>query len=99
LLPWADPGAPSLIAGIQALRDRPDRSGQLAAMRCPTLVVRGAGDQVTPSEATQALAAGIAGARLVTLPGAGHLSHIEAPGPFLEAVGPFVAQALNGGGP
>ena len=45
----------------------------------------------------QALADGIAGAKLVTLPGAGHLSHVEAPGPFLEAVGPFVTQAMQGG--
>ncbi|MES1165991.1 MAG: alpha/beta fold hydrolase [Verrucomicrobiota bacterium] len=96
LLARAEARASSLIAGIEALRDRPDRSSQLAAFRCPTLVVRGAGDQVTPLEVMQALTEGIAGARLVTLPGAGHLSHVEAPGPFLEAVGPFVTQALQG---
>ena len=45
----------------------------------------------------QALADGIAGARFVTLPGAGHLSHVEAPGPFLDAVGSFVTHAMQGG--
>lgn len=97
LLARAEPRAASLIAGIEALRDRPDRTAQLAALRCPTLVVRGAGDQVTPVEAMQVLADGIGGARFVTLPGAGHLSHVEAPGPFLEAVGPFVTQSMQGG--
>ncbi|HSS38452.1 MAG TPA: alpha/beta fold hydrolase, partial [Polyangia bacterium] len=99
LLARAETRAPSLIAGIEALRDRPDRRDQLAALRCPTLVVRGAGDQVSPAEAMQALADGIRGARFVALPGAGHLSHVEAPGPFLEAVGPFVTHAMQGGSP
>ncbi len=96
LLARAEDRAASLIAGIEALRDRPDRMGQLAGLRCPALVVRGAGDQVTPPEAMQALAGGIAGAQLVTLPRAGHLSHIEAPGAFLEAVGPFVTRTTEG---
>jgi len=99
ILARAEDRAASLIAGIQALRDRPDRTQDLAGIRCPTLVVRGAGDQVTPVEAVQAMASGIAGARLVTLPGAGHLSHIEAPGPFLDAVLPFLSSALGGVGP
>ena len=96
LLARAEARASSLIAGIEALRDRPDRTGQLATVRCPTLVVRGAGDQVTPAEAMQALAGGIDGARFVALPGAGHLSHVEAPGPFLDAVAPFVTGAMQG---
>jgi len=99
LLARAEARGPSLIAGIEALRDRPDRTRELAGIRCPTLVVRGADDQVTPAETMRQLAAGIAGARFVTLPGAGHLSHVEAPGPFLEAVGPFLTGALVGSSP
>jgi pimeloyl-ACP methyl ester carboxylesterase len=97
LLARAEAGAASLIAGIEALRDRPDRTGDLVSIRCPTLVLRGDGDQVTPAEVMQSMADGIAGARLVVLPGAGHLSHVEAPGPFLDAVGPFLSAALGGG--
>jgi 3-oxoadipate enol-lactonase len=97
LLARAETRGSSLIAGIEALRDRPDRTRDLAAIRCPTLVVRGADDQVTPAEEMEKLAAGIAGARFVTLPEAGHLSHIEAPGPFLEAVGGFLASVPAGG--
>ena len=46
----AETRAPSLIAGLEALRDRPDRTGELAAIRCPTLAIRGSDDQVTPAE-------------------------------------------------
>ena len=38
VLARAEGGAASLIAGIEALRDRPDRAGELAAIRCPTLI-------------------------------------------------------------
>src|SRR5262249_44703133 len=77
-------------AGIEALRARPDRSGELGAIACPTLVVCGAEDQVTPPAEMNAMAGSIAGARFVPLADAGHLSHVEAPGAFLNAVTSFV---------
>jgi pimeloyl-ACP methyl ester carboxylesterase len=86
----------SLIAGIEALRDRPDRTGQLGTIRVPTLAIRGSDDQITPAVDMQQMAAAIAGATFVTIPGAGHLAHIEAPGPFERALTPFLATALNG---
>ncbi len=98
VLARAEDRAASLIAGIEALRDRPDRTRELAGIHCPTLLLRGAGDQVTPAETMQAMAGAIAGARFVTLPDAGHLSHLEAPGPFLDAVVPFLTPALGGAG-
>src|SRR5262249_2303437 len=39
-----------IIAGLAALRDRPDRTSELAAIRCPTLVIVGERDQVVPLE-------------------------------------------------
>ena len=87
----AETRAPSLIAGIEALRDRPDRTGQLDAIRVPTLAIRGSGDQVTPADDMQQMAGAIAGATFVTIPGAGHLSHIEAPEAFERALIPFLA--------
>ncbi|HLK89384.1 MAG TPA: alpha/beta fold hydrolase [Polyangia bacterium] len=92
----AETRAASLIAGIEALRDRPDRTGELAAIRCPTLVLRGTDDQVTPAEDMQAMASAIAGATFVPLDRAGHLSHIDAPGAFERALAPFLARALEG---
>jgi pimeloyl-ACP methyl ester carboxylesterase len=86
----AETRAASLRAGIEALRDRPDRSAELGAIACPTLVVCGADDQVTPAAEMKQIAAAIAGARFVPIADAGHLSHIEAPGPFLSAVTSFL---------
>ena len=86
----------SLIAGIEALRDRPDRSGALGAVRVPTLAIRGSDDQVTPADDMRQMAGAIAGATFVTIPGAGHLSHLEAPGAFEQALTPFLAMALKG---
>jgi 3-oxoadipate enol-lactonase len=86
----AETRAASLRAAIEALRDRPDRSGELGAIACPTLLVCGSEDQITPAAEMQQMAAAISGARFVPLAGAGHLSHIEAPGAFLRAVTSFI---------
>ncbi|HEY7371311.1 MAG TPA: alpha/beta fold hydrolase [Polyangia bacterium] len=86
----AEHRAASLSAGVVALRDRPDRSGELGAIACPTLVVCGALDQVTPATEMKQMSDAIAGARFVPLAGAGHLAHVEAPGAFLHAVGTFL---------
>jgi len=86
----AETRAASLRAGIEALRDRPDRTAELGAIACPTLVVCGSEDQVTPAAEMKQIAAAISGARYVPIAGAGHLSHVEAPGAFLNAVTPFL---------
>ena len=91
----AETRAASLIAGIEALRDRPDRTAELGAIRVPTLAIRGSGDQITPADDMQQMAGAIAGATFVTIPGAGHLSHIEAPEAFERALTPFLATTLN----
>ena len=91
----AETRAASLIAGIEALRDRPDRTAELGAIRVPTLAIRGSGDQVTPADDMQRMASAIAGAVFVTIPGAGHLSHIEAPEAFERALAPFLATAIE----
>jgi pimeloyl-ACP methyl ester carboxylesterase len=91
----AETRAASLRAGIEALRDRPDRSAELGAIACPTLVVCGVEDQVTPLAEMKQIAGAIAGARFVPIAGAGHLSHIEAPGAFLQAVTSFLDGAAE----
>lgn len=77
---------------LRALRDRPDRTGELSAISCPTLVVVGEQDAITPPAEAAGLAAAITGAQLVTLSGAGHLSNIEAPEAFDDAVQRFLRQ-------
>ena len=64
---------------------RPD-IGRICA---PTLVIAGAHDPVTTVADAQALAAAIGGATVVTLP-ASHLSNVEAPDRFTDAVATFL---------
>ena len=87
----AETRAPSLAAGVEALRDRPDRVAELAAIACPTLVVCGERDQVTGAAEMRGMAEAIAGARFELLAGAGHLSHVEAPAAFGRVVTDFLA--------
>jgi pimeloyl-ACP methyl ester carboxylesterase len=82
----------SLVAGVEALRDRPDRTGVLAAIRCPTLVVCGDGDQISPPAEMKQMAAAIPGSVFATIAEAGHISHVESPGGFEHAVLPFLLE-------
>jgi pimeloyl-ACP methyl ester carboxylesterase len=62
-----------------AIMTRPDSRPDLAAIRCPTLVLVGDGDEATPPDRAAEIAGSIAGARLVTIPECGHLSTLERP--------------------
>jgi len=90
----AEPRADSLVAGVEALRDRPDRTAELPAIACPTLVACGGEDAISPPAEMRRIAAAIPGARYVELPGAGHLAHLEAPAAFLTAAGSFLGDVL-----
>lgn len=87
-LAGAQPGA--LTWALRALRDRPDRSAELAAIRCPTLVLRGADDQITPDAEMRRMAATIPGARFVEIAGSGHLPNLETPQAFNAAALDFL---------
>lgn len=56
-----------------------DATGQLGDVTAPALVMVGGEDYATPPAMARAIAAGIAGAELVTLEGARHMSLIEQP--------------------
>jgi pimeloyl-ACP methyl ester carboxylesterase len=79
-----------IIAALGALRDRSDATPFLGGISVPTLVIVGSDDEITPPAVAQALASAIPGAKLVTVPGAGHLSNLERPDAFNEAVRSFL---------
>jgi pimeloyl-ACP methyl ester carboxylesterase len=79
-----------IIGALQALRDRPDATSSLGAITVPTLVVVGRDDVLSPPETATALASRIRGARLVVIDGAGHLSNLEQPGRFNDAIRAFL---------
>src|SRR5438128_2704304 len=63
---------PAIVAALQALRDRPDAGPTLANIKVPTLVVVGSEDALTPPAMAEKLVAGIRGAGLEVIRGAGH---------------------------
>jgi pimeloyl-ACP methyl ester carboxylesterase len=72
-------GADAYVRQQQAIMSRPDSRPGLAAIDCPTLVLVGEDDQLTPPALAREMAAGIRGARLVAVPECGHLSTLERP--------------------
>jgi len=64
--------------------------GRLREIASPTLVIVGAADPVR--ERAAAVAAGIPGARLAVVEGAGHAPHLEAPAVFRRLVLEFVSE-------
>jgi pimeloyl-ACP methyl ester carboxylesterase len=72
-------GSQAFVRQQRAIMTRPDCRPLLASIRCPTLVLVGDGDELTPPALLEKIAAGIAGARLVRVPDCGHLSTLERP--------------------
>ncbi|MGH6901093.1 MAG: alpha/beta fold hydrolase [Geminicoccaceae bacterium] len=67
-----------------------DLSSELSGIQNPTLIVVGAEDEATPLALGQALAARLANARLLEMPGLGHCPHIQDPDAFVAAIAPFL---------
>ncbi|MBV8166068.1 MAG: alpha/beta hydrolase, partial [Alphaproteobacteria bacterium] len=86
---------------------------ELPLVRHPTLFVMGADDRAAPgrpyappvlgdrlghnAELAAKLAPQMADARVVTLPGVGHVPHLEAPDRFARAVLDFLGRSAQGG--
>lgn len=62
-----------------ALLTRPDASGYLAGIRCPTAVIVGRQDLWSPLAQHEAMAAAIPGATLTVIEDCGHMSPVERP--------------------
>ena len=75
----------------RAIMGRPDNRPFLHQIKCPTLIVVGAEDALTPVKVHEELHAGIVGSRLEIIPDCGHLSTMERP----EAVNRLLAEWLG----
>lgn len=84
-------GTPAGVAAAQrGMAQRPDSTPTLASIACPTLVVVGEQDSLTPVKDSQHMAKAIPGAKLVKVKDAGHLSNLENPEAFNRALVEFV---------
>jgi pimeloyl-ACP methyl ester carboxylesterase len=79
-------GAQAFVRQQHAIMTRPDCRPLLTSVQCPTLVLVGDGDELTPPMLSEEIAAGITGARLVRVPDCGHLSTLERPEPVNRAL-------------
>jgi len=89
--------ATSEIGNVESLRlfnaNTPDLVGDLPGITAPTLVLTGADDFVCGPSSAREIAEGIADARLVVLPDAGHFTYFEQPERFAAAVGDFIGSS------
>jgi 3-oxoadipate enol-lactonase len=85
----------SLVATVEALRDRSDSTSTLADVDAPTLVLVGEEDTLTPPLAAKEIAAGVVHGRYAEISGAGHLSALERPSEFNEEVLLFLHEVLS----
>jgi len=89
--------AAAISGALEAMVGRPDSTDLLPSISVPTLVVCGEEDVLTPPPDSKALHEGIPGSRLVMIPGAGHLSNLEAPEPFTGALSGFLESVTTAG--
>jgi pimeloyl-ACP methyl ester carboxylesterase len=84
-------GADAFVRQQTAIMNRIDSRPGLGGISCPTLALVGGGDQLTPPDRAEEIAAAIPGARLEVVPDCGHLSTLERP----EAVNAALEAWLN----
>jgi 3-oxoadipate enol-lactonase len=87
--------SPAAISGaIRALMTRPDSTPLLGSIHCPTLVLVGDEDTLTPPPLSEQLHRDIAGSELAVISGAGHLSSLEQPTVFNEHLARFLTHRI-----
>lgn len=79
-----DPRA--IATALRAMAKRPDSTSLLPTIDVPTVVIVGGEDIPTPVADARAMHAAIPHSQLVEIPGVGHLSNLEAPVAFNDAV-------------
>ena len=90
---WIADGTVEGVAAAQrGMAARPDSGPTLPTITCPTLVMVGADDALTPPVEAEAMACAIAGSELVSIPDAGHLPCVENPAAFNRALRGFLAR-------
>jgi len=75
----------------QSVLERPGDIDRLHEIRCPTLVVAAAQDQLRSLEEAEELQAGIPDASLAVIDDSGHMIPIEAPQRLLDVIVPWLA--------
>ena len=89
----ADQTPAAIAAASVGMAERPDSVPDLPGIDVSSLVITGTRDRLIPPDVTAGIATGVAGAQLVRIEGAGHLSNLEAPGEFNTALEGLLTRA------
>jgi len=76
---------------LAAMRDRPDRSGELESIPVPTLVIVGDADAITPPDVATKMYQSLTDGQLVTIDGGGHMTCMEQPEQVNRAIRDFAS--------
>jgi 3-oxoadipate enol-lactonase len=79
---------------IHAMMGRPDSTPDVPRLSVPVLVIVGEQDALTPRVDSERIQHATERSQLVVLPGAGHLSNLEAPDAFSMALANFLTSAM-----
>ena len=89
MLSQADPEG--VARALEAMGARPDSTPYLGEIQVPVLVLVGEEDTLTPVDEARKIVEGVPDSQLVVIPCAGHLSNLESPERFNEALLRFLA--------
>ncbi len=86
-----------LLCGLMALAGRKDQNSTLDRISCPTLILCGEQDLITPLADSENLFKNIKKSSIVKIPKAGHLSNLENPQYFNQAIENFLEEKMISG--
>jgi 3-oxoadipate enol-lactonase len=79
-----------IAAAARGMAERPDMISMLSQIACPTLVIVGQHDVISPSAEMRNIAEAIPGAKFVEIPCAGHMAPLESPSDVNAAIDRFL---------
>jgi 3-oxoadipate enol-lactonase len=88
----ADQPASSIAAAAEGMAERPDSTPDLGSIDVPALVLTSSADALIPPDVSLEMAAHLPEAETATVDDAGHLTNLEAPGAFNEALEAFLVR-------
>jgi pimeloyl-ACP methyl ester carboxylesterase/class 3 adenylate cyclase len=95
---WRQSASPGAVEALASMNKQIDVRQVLPTIRVPTLILHGAEDAIVPVEVGRYMAERIPGARLVEIPGAGHLSVGRSNQPISEQLERFLTELWESGG-
>jgi pimeloyl-ACP methyl ester carboxylesterase len=80
----------SIVGALDALMTRPDSTPMLGTIHCPVQILVGDEDAITPPALSEQMHRDIPGSELAIIKGAGHMSNMEQPRLFNDALARFL---------